>query len=120
MKRDYNQFPDDDSGDVLWHFRTKGDALTEPREIDFTVILPSEDAAIEFAVICLRSGFKVEMEESPEEERQEDGLDWNVTVYTHAVPTHADITALEKSLGEHAGPLGGRASGWSAIFVPSA
>lgn len=120
MKRDHKKFPDDDNGNVLWQFRTEGDALTEPREIDFTVIFPSEEAALEFSVICLRSGFKVEMEESPEEERQEDGLNWSVTVYTHAVPTHPDITALEQSLGEHAAPLGGRTSGWSAIFVPSA
>jgi Regulator of ribonuclease activity B len=43
MKRDYAQFPNDDNGDVLWHLHSKGDALTEPREIDFTVILPSEE-----------------------------------------------------------------------------
>jgi hypothetical protein len=120
MQRDYKLFPDDVNGNVLWHFRTKGDALTEPREIDFTIIFPSEETAVEFAVTCLRSGFKVEMAESTEEERQEDGLNWNVTVYTYAVPTHIDITALEQSLGEHATPLGGRTSGWSAIFVPSA
>jgi hypothetical protein len=118
MKRDYTQFPKDDNAEVLWQLRCEGDSLTEPRELDFTVILPSEEAAIEFAVICLRSGFKVEMEESPEEERQDDGLNRNVTVYTHAVPTHLDITA-EQSLGEHAAPLGGRTSGWSSIFVPS-
>jgi hypothetical protein len=118
MKRDYSQFPEDDNGEVLWQLRCEGDALTEPRELDFTVILPSEEAATEFAALCLRSGFKVEMEES--EEHHEDGLDWNVTVYTCAVPTHADITALEQSLGEHAAPLGGRTSGWSSIFVPSA
>lgn len=118
MKRDYTQFPEDDNGNVLWQLRSEGDALTEPREIDFTVILPSQQAAIEFAVICLRSGFKVEMEQS--EEHHEDGLDWDVTLYTNAVPTHSDITALEQSLGEHAAPLGGRTSGWSSIFVPSA
>jgi hypothetical protein len=66
MKRDYTQFPKDDNGEVLWQLRCEGDALTEPRELDFTVILPSEEAATEFAVICLRSGFKVEMEESEE------------------------------------------------------
>lgn len=117
MKRNYQEFPDDDNGDVLWHFRSKGDALTEPREIDVTVIFPSEEAAIEFAVIGLRSGFKVELGET--EEKQEDGLDWEVTVYTCAVPNHTDITALEEALGRQAAPLGGRTSGWSAVFVPS-
>jgi hypothetical protein len=118
MKRDYTLFPNDDNGDVLWHLRSKGDTLTAARELDFTVILPSEDAAIEFAVTCLRSGFKVELQES--EEHHEDGLNWNVIVYTHAVPTHSDITALEQALGRRAAALGGRTSGWSSIFVPSA
>jgi hypothetical protein len=117
VNRDYSQFPDDDNGEVLWQLRCEGDALTESRELDFTVILPSEEAAIEFAVICLRGGFKVELHES--EEHHEDGLDWNVIVYTDAVPTHSDITALEQSLGEQAAALGGRTSGWSSIFVPS-
>lgn len=118
MKRDYNLFPKDDNGEVLWELHCEGDALTESRELDFTVILPSEEAAMEFAVTCLRSGFKVAVEES--EEQHEDGLDWNVTVYTDAIPTHADITALEQSLGEQAAPLGGCTSGWSSIFVPPA
>jgi hypothetical protein len=118
MERDYGQFPDDDNGAVLWRFRTQGDDLSEPREIDFSVILPSEEAALEFAVACLRSGFKVELAEA--DESQEDGLNWEVTVYTEAVPTHADITMLEDALGKQAAPLGGRTSGWSAVFVRSA
>ena len=118
MKRDYKEFPDDDNGNVLWHFRSKGDALTEPREIDFSVIFPSEEAALEFAVTCLRSEFKVEYHET--EEKHEDGLNWEIVVYTHAVPTHSDITMLEDALGKQAAPLGGRTSGWSAVFVPSA
>lgn len=118
MIRDHEQFPADDNGDVLWHLRTKGDSLTKPRELDFTVIFPSEEAAIEFAVTCLRSEFKVEFREA--EEKQDDGLNWEVIAYTYAVPTHSDITMLEDALGKQAAPLGGRTSGWSAVFVPSA
>lgn len=118
MKRDYREFPDDDNGNVLWHMRSKGDSLTKPREIDFSVIFPSEDAAIEFSVTCLRSEFKVGYHET--EQKHEDGLDWEVIVYAHAVPTHADIAMLEDALGKRAALLGGRTSGWSARFVPSA
>jgi hypothetical protein len=42
MDRDYAQFPSDDNGNVLWHLRSKGDSLKEPREIDVTAIFPSE------------------------------------------------------------------------------
>jgi len=118
MDRDLEQFPADENGDVLWHLRTKGDSLSKPRELDFTVIFASEESAIEFAVTCLRSEFKVEFHQT--EEKHDDGFDWEVIVYTYAVPTHSDITALEDALGKLATPLGGRTSGWSSVFVPSA
>ncbi len=117
MKRDHKQFPKDDNGDVLWELRCEGDALTDPREIDFTVIFPSKKVANEFAATC-RKKFKVELQEA--EEAQEDGLNWEVIVYTHAVPTHSGITLLEETLGKQAAPLGGRRSGWSSVCVPSA
>jgi hypothetical protein len=118
VERDYEQFPDDDNGEVLWRFRSQGDTLTVPREIDFTVILPSEEAALQFAATYLRGGFKVELTQA--DEPQEDGLDWEITIYTTAVPTHSAITTLEAELGKRAASLGGRASGWSAVFVRSA
>jgi hypothetical protein len=75
-------------------------------------------SVVQFAVTCLRTEFKVELHKT--ESPQADGLNWEVIVYTQAVPTHADITMLEAELGQQAAPLGGRTSGWSAIFVPSA
>lgn len=117
IARDYKLFPNDANGDVLWHMRSKGDTLTRPRELDFTVILPSEEAALKCAIICLQSGFKVEVEKS--EEHHKDNLDWNVLVYTTAVPTHADVTMLEQLLGKHAASLGGQTDGWSSVFVAS-
>jgi hypothetical protein len=116
VKRDYAQFPDDDNGNVLWDLRCHGDALRESREIDFTCIFPSEAAAIDFAVACLRSEFKVEMHKA-EEHLPKDGLDWEVIVYTEAVPAHTTITQIEKSLDKRAAKGGGRASGWSAVFI---
>ena len=117
MTRDYARFPNDDNGNVLWHMYSRGDALTKVRELDFTIILPSEHAAIELAVICLQSGFKVELQEA--EEHHQDGLNWHIVVYSNAIPTHADITMLEQSLGKQAAVFGGRTSGWSSTFVPS-
>jgi len=118
MNRDYEQYPDDSTGAVLWHMRSKGDLLTEPREIDFSAIFPSEDSALEFAVACLRANFKVEFFET--DENQEDGLNWEVWIYTTIVPMHSDITALEEDLGLTAADLGGKINGWSSTFVPSA
>ena len=39
-------FPDDENGDVLRLMLKNGDDLSAPREIDFSVIFPTEDAAI--------------------------------------------------------------------------
>ena len=116
-ERDHERFPSDENGDVLWEFFTKGDPLTEPREIDFSCVFASEEAALDFAVSCLRSGFKVELTELAVEERPGDGLDWEVFVYTDAIPTHSEISKIEEALGKHAAEVGGRFSGWSAIFL---
>ena len=118
MTRDFDQFPKDDNGDVLWQMRSKGDSLAKPREIDFTAIFPSGDTAVQFAVVCLRDGFKVEMERC--DQHHDDGLNWNVVVYCLAVPTYAGITALEQTLEARAASSTGRVNGWSSVFVPAA
>jgi hypothetical protein len=41
--------PDDDNGDVLRRLEAKGDNLTRPRNIDFTVVFREENAAERFA-----------------------------------------------------------------------
>lgn len=117
MERDYTQFPDDDNGDVLWELRCSGDALVDPREIDFSAIFPSKKVANEFAAVFGKD-YRVEVERL--EEQQEDGLDWHVLVYLDEVPTHGRITEFEALLERQAAALGGRTSGWSATFVPSA
>jgi hypothetical protein len=118
MDRDYALFPNDDNGNVLWHLRSRGDALTQPREIDVTAILPSESAAVELATACLRRRFKVEMYKT--EQSHDDKLDWEVIVYAMAIPTHEAVSALERELGSLAASLGGRVSGWSTSIVRSA
>jgi hypothetical protein len=51
MKRDYTKFPDDENGDVLWQMLEDGDNLSKPGEIDFSVIFPTEEAALRFASV---------------------------------------------------------------------
>jgi len=117
MKRDYKQFPRNDNGEVLWQLRTSGDALADPREIDFSVIFPSKDAATDFA-----AGFGKKHRPEVQRLRKEDqpeGFPWHVLVYLDEVPRHARIKEFEASLKRQAAPLGGRLWGWSATFVPS-
>lgn len=117
MKRDYKQFPRNGNGDVLWQLRTSGDALTEPRLIDFSVIFRSKKAATEFAA-AIGSKYRPEIERLTKK-NQEDGFPWHVLVYLDEVPTHTRITAFEAALKKLAAPLGGRLWGWSATIIPS-
>ncbi|TBR39257.1 MULTISPECIES: ribonuclease E inhibitor RraB [Dyella] len=106
-------FPDDENGQVLATMAERGDRLDQPREIDFSVIFPSEDQALAFAITLLRGGAKVsfsEYEENPE-------LSWEVTVHPVMVPRHGDITAFEAMLAAEAEPLGGRNDGWGCGLV---
>jgi hypothetical protein len=111
MKRDYAQFPDDENGDVLWRMRDHGDNLAKPREIDFSVIFPTEEAALRFAVHLLRNDQKVSFSEYEEH----DELPWQVQVHPFMEPTHENITAFENQLGEDAAEFGGRNDGWGSM-----
>jgi hypothetical protein len=101
-------FPNDENGEVLRQMAEQGDDLSVPREIDFSVIFPSEDAALKFAVLLLRNGQKVSF--SPYEEHDE--LPWQVQAHPLMVPTHENISGYEDLLGSEAAPFGGRNDGW--------
>jgi hypothetical protein len=101
-------FPNDENGEVLRQMAEQGDDLSVPREIDFSVIFPSEDAALKFAVLLLRNGQKVSF--SPYEEHDE--LPWEVQAHPLMVPTHENISGYEELLGSEAAPFGGQNDGW--------
>ena len=44
-----SEFPDDENGDVLRRMLRNGDDCTKPRDIDFSVVFPSDSAAVKFA-----------------------------------------------------------------------
>ena len=105
------QFPDDENGEVLRRMQVGGDDFTKPRDIDFSVVFPSESAAGEFADSFRRTGLKVTVEKLDGERK----LPWDVTVTRHMLPTHAGITELEETLGDAAASLGGSNDGWGCI-----
>ena len=54
--------PNDDNGDVLRRMEFHGDDLTRPRDIDFTVVFPSELSAEAFANHFRAEGYKATAE----------------------------------------------------------
>ena len=89
------EFPDDENGDVLRRMQDGGDDFTKPRDIDFSVVFPSESSAGAFADHFRLTGLKAAIQEW-EAERE---LPWDVTVTRHMLPTHAGITGFEETLG---------------------
>lgn len=41
----YEQYPDDDNGNVLWQMHEDGDDLTEAHEIEYSIAFTSEEKA---------------------------------------------------------------------------
>ena len=108
MQRDFSAFPEDENGETLWYIAQEGIDLVHPREIDFSVVFPTKESALEFSMTMLRCEQKVRC--CYYEENDEFPMD--VTVYPTMVPTHDNITAFEAELSVHAEPLGGHNDGW--------
>lgn len=113
MKKEH-QFPDDENGDVLRRMQESGDDLSKPRDIDFTVVFPTEEASEIFNAHFTAAGYQVKGSNAgtvPE-------LPWDVVVIKHMVPTHAAITAFEEELENFAATLKGRNDGWGCFEQP--
>jgi hypothetical protein len=107
--------PNDDNGSVLRRMQENGDDLTKPRDIDFTVVFPSEVFAEAFADHFRRLGYRVSVEKT----KSVPGLPWDVVVVRHMIPLHNEISEFEDTLLAFASPLGGRNDGWGSFIQPT-
>lgn len=105
------RFPDDENGYVLSQMQDSGDDLSKPRQINFSVVLPSKGKAEEFAAQFRKHGFDVEVEHTDVVKE----LPWDVTVSRFMIPEHSTITKFEETLQVAAAPLGGRIDGWGCF-----
>lgn len=106
-------FPDDENGDVLRRMQNKGDDLTKPRDIDFTVVFADENSAGCFASHFKRLGLRTSIKFSATVKE----LPWDVIVVKNMVPSHQEIGEFEKELALVARPFGGRNDGWGCFSV---
>ena len=108
MNRNFNEFPADPDGDALWVLATRGIDLSKPREVDFSVLMPSPQSAIDFAIHILRCEEKVSCTRDPENTE----FPMDVQVHPKIVPTHANIVQWQSELLAKAVSLGGKLGGW--------
>jgi hypothetical protein len=106
-------FPNDANGDVLRRMVGNGDDLTQPRDIDFTVVFVDETSANLFAGHFKSLGLAASVEFSETAK----GLPWDVSVVKNMIPQHDKISEFEDELEAIAEPLGGRNDGWGCMRI---
>ncbi len=53
MTRDYELYPDDDNGNVLWQMAEDGDDLSEPHEIEYSIAFQEQSQAEKVCVVFI-------------------------------------------------------------------
>ena len=79
--------------------------------MDFSVVFPSEESALQFAMHMLKNEQKVSFSAN----ESDDEMPWQVQAHPVMEPTHDNITGYEAQLAEDAAPYGGRNDGWGSM-----
>ena len=105
------EFPADENGNILRQLHERGDALDQPRNVDFAFAFPRRQQAIAFAELVDEPEFVVSISRYDERDM------WQVIVSRHMIPTHSGVTALEMNLSARAESVGGEPDGWGCMVV---
>jgi hypothetical protein len=108
-------YPNDDNGDVLRRLEAQGDDLTQPRNMDFTVVFTDEDSAQRFSKHFQALGYATSVDFTQTKKE----FPWDVVVVKHMTPTHQEIGDFEGLLEGVAEALGGYNDGWGCFGEPS-
>lgn len=108
MSRNYEQFPDNDNGNLLWQMQEDGDDLNEVHEIEFSMYFKTQQLAEKCALSLLQQEQKVSLYLDEETEPNE----WVITVYVHLLPDYEDIVDLEEWFEKIAEQYEGEYDGW--------
>ena len=111
MSRDYNQFPDDENGNVLWQMHQDGDDLREAHEIEFSLVFSDEEQADRCALYLLKEEQKISLFQDEESAT----LEWIITIYVYMEPTYEDIVDLEQWFSKIAAEFQGEYDGWGCM-----
>ena len=100
-------FPNDETGELLRLMCEQGDDLSVPRDIDFFLIFDLKDQAVAFANQAdLGSEFRVDIS------RYETTEKWQACLTVHMAPVYAELVMLEKQIARLGRDYGGQSDGW--------
>jgi hypothetical protein len=74
MTRDYDQFPDNDNGNVLWQMVEDGNDLSEPHEVEFSVVFEKQEQAEKCALHLLHQEQKISLYQEEQQRLAEEHL----------------------------------------------
>lgn len=100
-------FPHDETGELLRLMREQGDDLELARDIDFYLIFDTKEQATAFA-----NRADLGPEFSVSTSRYEKTSKWQVSLTVHMAPVYAELLILEKQVARLGHDHGGLPDGW--------
>lgn len=114
MTRDLTLFPEDEIGNTLWQMQQSGEDLQIEREIEFSVLFPTQALALQYGQLLLENNQKLSF--TPFEGNE--SLPWEITAYPRMSADYINISGYRELLETSAAPLKGQFDGM--YFLPSA
>lgn len=107
MSRDFTVFPEDELGNTLWQMSEEGDSLENEREIEFSMLFPSQELALKFGQVLLENNQKLSFTPFTESET----LPWEITAYPFMAASYENIISYQDLLIGSADELEGEFNG---------
>ena len=111
MSRDLNLFPNDNTGEYLWQRQQAGEDLEQPREVEFSVLFPSQELALQFGQLLLENNQKLSF--TPFQDNEE--YPWEITAYPEMPLNYENISAYQELLEASCEPLKGKFDGFYCL-----
>ncbi|WP_353169187.1 ribonuclease E inhibitor RraB [Acinetobacter sp.] len=108
MTRDFEKFPEDDNGNLLWQMHEDGDDLDEIHELEFSMYFKTQELAEKCAISLLLEEQKISLYLDEEVQPSE----WVITIYVNLYPEYEDIVDLEQWFTKIAEQFDGEYDGW--------
>lgn len=111
MSRNLSLFPNNDTGEYLWQRQQAGDDLEQPREVEFSVLFPSQAFALQFGQLLLENNQKLSFTPFPDSEE----YPWEITAYPEMPLSYENIIAYQELLETSSESLNGKFDGFYCV-----
>ncbi len=111
MSRNLTLFPHDNIGDALWKMQQAGEELEQVREVEFSILFPTQALALQFGQLLLENNQKLSF--TPFQDNDE--YPWEITAYPEMPLSYENITAYQELLESSSEPLQGKFDGFYCL-----